>query len=100
MHLKLSGKEASNGRECGTQDNADNKCQDNLAHDGHGGEVESDAKHGTGVWTGVHDDGRRHHTHTDHTANRQVGTSLEDQAGDAKCQEHTGRSCWKMFSTF
>ena len=61
-----------------------------LAHEGHGGEVESDAKHGTGVWTGVHDDGRRHHTHTDHTANRQVGTSLENQAGDAKRQESYG----------
>ena len=57
MHLKLSGKEASDAGKEGTQNNTGNQSHNNSDRNWNTGKVKSDSKNLTSINTLVHDDG-------------------------------------------
>src|SRR5699024_8599597 len=91
VHLEFGREETGNGGKNRAQYNTDDQCQEHTGQDRQAGEIKHMAEHRAGVDTLMHDDGGGGHAHTDHTANGQVRTGQQDQAGDAQCQEHTRR---------
>ena len=89
MHLKSGGKAACDGSEKGTEYDTHNQSKENLYRSGEAGKIKNMAEDRTGIDTLMHDNGGGGHTHTDHSADGKVGTSQQDQAGNAESKEHS-----------
>ena len=91
MHLEFCGKESCNRGKKGTEQNTQQQCKDNSHTNGQSGKVKDMSEYTTGVDTLVHDNRSGSHTHTNHSANGKVSSGKENQTGNTKCKEHSGR---------
>ena len=93
MNLKPGGKESGNGGKGSRHAAADNKRQHNTDTERNGSKVKNMAKKSACIDALVHDHRCKYHACANHTADREVGTSEQDQAADPQRQEHTRRGC-------
>src|SRR5699024_10610818 len=90
VHFKLGRKESGDGGKHGAQNDTHHQGQKDPHQHRHGAEVEDVPEDAAGVGSLVHHDGGGGHAHAHHTADGQVGTGQQDQAGHAQSQEHSG----------